>query len=107
MRFITVIFTVYIMLLAIVPCHCDTANGDCSETKLVSEITADNHTTYKYVDLCTPFCLSSGCVHAPIFFLPCSHVVFNKTAVAIDKMFVYQGETPVGYHGTFWHPPVM
>ena len=95
------------MLLAIVPCHCDTANGDCSETKLVSEITADNHTTYKYVDLCTPFCISSGCVHAPIFFLPSSHVVFNKTAVVIDKMFVYQDETSVGYHGTFWHPPVM
>ena len=57
MRFLTVIFTVYIMLLAIVPCHCDTANGDCSETKLVSEIAVDNHTNYKYVDLCTPFCL--------------------------------------------------
>jgi len=53
------------------------------------------------------FCLSSGCVHAPIFFLPCGHVVFNKTVVAIDKMFVYQDETPVGYHGTLWHPPVM
>ena len=107
MRFLTVIYTVYIMLLAIVPCDCDAANGECSETKLVSEITVDNHTNYKYVDLCTPFCLSSGCVHAPIFFLPSSHVVFNKTAVVIDKMFVYQDETPVGYHGTFWHPPVM
>lgn len=107
MRFLTVIYTVYIMLLAIVPCDCDAANGECSETKLVSEITVDNHTNYKYVDLCTPFCLSSGCVHAPIYFFPSSHVVFNKTVVAIDKMFVYQDETPVGYHGTFWHPPVM
>ncbi len=107
MKFITVIFTIYIMLLAIVPCHCDAVNANYSEIKSEYEMTVDNHTNYKYVDLCTPFCISSGCVHAPIFFLPSSHVVFNKTAVVIDKIFVYQDETSVGYHGTFWHPPVM
>lgn len=103
MKFFTVIFSIYILVLSCVPC----VDGGEKYIKLSPEISAtENHK--HTADLCTPFC-SCTCCGQPVaskINYPIAQTVLKpenfKNSIAIyNQTFISQ------FSATIWQPPII
>ena len=119
MRVATILFSVYLFLLAFVPCTDGVRMATSSDAETMTQTDAHDHTDFNHEsdhsdhhderdceDLCTPFCLCS-CCPSPVLltavstFTPSSQVVAISTEVLPFSSVI----VPSSFFNTIWQPP--
>lgn len=106
MRFLTIIFSIYILTLSVVPCS-DMIN-ECYNKKAKIEHSQNHNHNQDKDDNCTPFCNCTCCVSGITVF------TLNQIVAEIQDNFVLTPET-LSYNSTFtssfyrniWQPPKL
>lgn len=103
MRVIALLFDIYFMALAVVPCS-DAMH--LSEEK-ISHIDMSDHHEHED-DFCSPFCLCNCCGSV----MSCFEVNLTKYIQApaeeyfvVQKIFAKEESFKSDYHGSIWQPP--
>lgn len=107
MKIATVILSLYVLLLAVMPCPCGRTYSSVSAAEQGAVVSCACHTHGGMPDLCTPFCVVSQCMHTPV-------AIFKKALattpppVPARKSYAAAGQDkPVlMFRGTVWHPPI-
>lgn len=104
MKFFTVIFSIYILALSVMPCS--DAYNDCKDnTEFADNSQSHNHKSDTN-DFCSPFCTCTCCsVSANPNFAPFSIEV--KKLVAVSKLSFQNREffLASNFYGNIWQPP--
>jgi hypothetical protein len=104
MKFISVILSVYVLLLSATPCHCSghgSLSGNANEQTAVIAQDADAHAD---TDTCTPFCTCAGSCHSANLFAKTYSVTFPVIFSTQITTF-YQANNGIFIPLDFWRPP--
>lgn len=99
MRFFTIIFSIYILVLSCVPCA-DAGENMVKSVQKISNTTSHEHTT----DLCTPFC-SCTCCPASAFYHPLALFEIPKEIFQSMKFMVVNSSCLSNDFHSIWQPP--
>lgn len=102
MRFFTIIFSIYILVLSCVPCGDGAENIVKSAAKIS---TTDNH-NHADADLCTPFC-SCTCCPASAFYHPLALFEIPKIIFQSMKFNVVNSSCLSNDFHSIWQPPKL
>lgn len=103
-KFFITIFSIYITVLAIMPC---TDAATCEKEVHTENATAHQHNHREDdTDSCSPFCVCSCCGVVGIYFSS-PQLFFTKTKTIHSSVLVatYNSEFISSYYYTFWQPP--
>lgn len=108
MRLLTVILSVYVLLLAVVPCPCSAAAEHHAVSAGTAELSSCTSSDDADIDLCTPFCVVSSCTHAPMLLVQrVCQTALLATAGREKADTDYVEDTVILFHGSIWHPPML
>jgi hypothetical protein len=108
MKIFSVILSIYILVLACLPC------GDVNDCNKVSyetqySFSRMNHTEHKEdTETCSPFCTCACCrmnIAFP-FYLPALTIENESSFYTQKAIIVYKNESPLSnFYGNIWQPP--
>ncbi len=109
MKILTIIFAVYFVLLAAMPCA-DRATANYEQVIAIETIDANhNHDSHTHeLDLCSPFCICNCCgVHimnlkTVVLYESLPMVAFIRTPIS-----TYKTEFFSKFSNTIWQPPQL
>jgi len=104
MKWFTIIWAIYLMVLSIVPCS--DAHNRCNTSKTIAASEQSHQHSQDNDDVCAPFCHCSCCslsiaIINPDFFNG------NKPLAAYpaEKVFIRDFSFLSNYYGNIWQPP--
>lgn len=107
MKVATVILSLYVLILAVMPCPCSKAAERFADNAQGAEMSCDCHDHGGAPDLCTPFCVVSQCMHTPVAFFRNALDITPAAALSGKASPCRCQEKPViMFKGTIWHPPI-
>lgn len=104
MKFFTVIFSIYILALSVMPCS--DAYNDCKDNTEFSDNSQSHSHKSDTNDICSPFCTCACCsVSANPKFTPFS-IKITKL-IAVSKLSFHNREffLASNFYGNIWQPP--
>lgn len=104
MNVVRIIFAMYVLFLALNPCHDSTNYVDVGMANIATTVSTGQHGTSTSEDLCTPFCLCTCCS---------AHIEPNQAAaVSFAVTFHFRLAAPpylekplIGNGNSVWQPP--
>ncbi len=103
MRIFTFIFSLFILVLSIVPCSDD---ENCNEANI--ELSSDHADHDHEEDSCTPFCTCSCCSCAGFVFLALKfHVTLQEAKILSPAVTINNSDFISNYFNSFWQPPKL
>jgi hypothetical protein len=104
MRFWTLIFSIYILGLALMPCS-DEVACEHENSAVASNLDLDHDHSEDETDTCSPFC-SCSCCGITAHVVQFQYFSFNlPKAVLVDWVVAPKSEFISCYYYTFWQPP--
>lgn len=104
MKFLTVIFGIYILALSVMPCG-DTYNAYKTNTVLTENSQSHSHDS-DHNDQCSPFCTCACCSISSSSKLAPLNIKITKPEVVSKLTFPHQNFSLVSnYYGNIWQPP--
>jgi len=97
---ITALLSVYLLVLMVMPCSdAHTQMGGNTTTHFSK---ADSH--HDHTDLCTPFCVCSGCIAAIVLQPALEFSLLNFDVSAKEPVNFYESVAS-SFYGSIWQPP--
>lgn len=97
------IISIYFLILAVLPCHCDVPIADTFGQNTEQVSTADTEHDDSGNDLCTPFC---GCsTHHNPSITTNFEIVLRNISLNVKHMAVYTDKEIPSFLSTLWRPP--
>ena len=107
MNFATIILSVYVLVLAVMPCPCDRVCAGCGRHVTKAWFTENNPRDNRDVDLCTPFCVAAQCMHPPVAaFSLTVRIAPVETTTTRKVMTGATADIVEALGGDVWHPPI-
>ncbi|HLA55950.1 MAG TPA: DUF6660 family protein [Flavobacterium sp.] len=107
MKWLNVIFSIYLVALACLPCA--DMETDCQNTATTKSVTADNHdNSSQHNDLCSPFCICNCCGAQVLNFAPPISFTFTILPDLISTSEIaYKPLFTSTFTGSIWQPPQL
>lgn len=107
MKTTTLILSLYVLLLAVMPCPCEQAYMLCRDAAAVETVDCGCGHEPQDTDLCTPFCVVSQCMHTPVALMDHSVRVLPVVVFLSERhAYVIQAKPLAHGGGTVWRPPI-
>lgn len=104
MKFFTVIFSIYILALSVLPCS--DAYNDCNSNTALTENSQNHDHNTDLNDICSPFCTCTCCsISANPKFTPFSIKIAKVVAVSLLKFPNREFSFASNFYGNIWQPP--
>ena len=103
MKPIVFFISVYFLLLALLPCDCNTQVVDSLQNKIELESTTHNESD-SIQDMCTPFC-SCANFHNPNFIAKNSFDLRILDVASTKKVAIYNENHTSSHLNSLWRPP--
>ena len=103
MKWITIILSVYLIGLSILPCADLEITSTVNASQFLSE---ENHSHDKENDMCSPFCACSCCGVQVLSYHP--HIVFEFPVELFSTSLLapnYKSVFASSFFGSIWQPP--
>jgi len=99
-QIITALLSVYLLVLMVMPCSDAHAKmGDDTTAHFSKEESHHDHT-----DLCTPFCVCSGCIAAIVLQPTLEFNILNFDLPVKEPVNFYESVAS-SFYGSIWQPP--
>ena len=104
MKFLTLIFSIYLLALSIVPCS-DAFNAGQNDKENVTFSAAHDHST-ENADFCSSFCICNCCTSPVISKFQAYHLPIPIIKIFPEQKFPIRKLSFISvYTGNTWHPP--
>ena len=101
MKLLTVILSLYVFVLAAMPCIDEGENNSVTYS-----LKKDNHSHDKENDLCSPFCICSCCSGVTLLYETAIAYEFQKEFEGIKTSnSFYTSTLHSNFYGNIWQPP--
>lgn len=101
-QIITAILSVYLLVLMVMPCS-DAHTHLGTNTRAHFSKSTDTH---NHADVCTPFCVCSGCVAAIVLQPALEFEVLQFDALHNEPANLYESVAS-SFYGSIWQPPQL
>lgn len=106
MKFFSLILSIYILALSLVPCTDGVVNEVCGSEKIELSDSGHSHEHSNHSDDCTPFCTCTCC--GSIVTIPPSQYFWSPTIIVCSSyLFPYSLNYSFDYVEGTWHPPAF
>ena len=104
MKFLTLIFSFYLLALSIVPCS-DAFNSGQTNKETITFSASHDHPT-DTADFCSSFCICNCCTSPVISKSHASYLAIPAIKILPEQKFVLRKLSFISvYTGNVWHPP--
>ncbi|WP_416233534.1 DUF6660 family protein [Arcicella sp. LKC2W] len=106
MKFFSVIFSFYILILSLLPCN-DTEDCKILNNGKENFAQIDHHNHQADTESCSPFCICACCGSIIVFSFQCPILTIKDTSFfPLNARIIIKNDSfASNFHGNIWQPP--